>query len=241
VEFVGPVGVVDFEEQLRSDVRRAGDAPVRAEDETGQEQGAEALEVGEVVRGVRHDPGPPGEVTAAVFQSHHGVDVRSEFADGVDRERLSRHRGEVIEEDRQVGRVRDTSVVVVESGLIRFEEVRRDGDEEVGADGLRPLRPLDGLQRAAGPDAGVDRDRAVSLIDDDGRYPFEFVGVQVRQFADGRAGKETVNACFDQKVDVVAESLFGDATVLVERRQEWGYNPSYVRHSADLPRPGRRQ
>ena len=168
----------------------------------------------------------------------HGADVL-DLRETRDRLRLCIDhdaRRDVVEDDRPVGRGRDRLDVRHDAALRRPVVVRRDDEEAVDAERVRPLGEVDRVRRRVGPGA---RDHSAAVPDrvDCGlveRHPL--VVRERRRLTRGTRDDDAVGAVLEQELAQRAKRVEVDRVVLAERRHDSGQD--LAEHSAGLYSPG---
>ena len=152
----------------------------------------------------------------------HGRD-RLDLGEPGDRLGLDVHHDacrDVVDDDRPVARAGDLLEVRDDPALRRLGVVRRDDEERVGAELVRPLGEVDGVRRRVGAGARDDRGRVADRLD---RRADELEPLLVgqRRALAGRAGDDdSVRAVLDEVAREFLERVEVDRPVLAERRHD---------------------
>ena len=128
--------------------------------------------------------------------------------------------GDVVDDDRLVGRRRDGLEVRDDPALRRLVVVRRHDEDAVDAELVRPLGQVDRVARVVGAGAGDDGRAVADLLQRRG-VELEALLVGERRALAGRAGDdEPVRAVVDEVARERAEAVQIDRAVPLERRHD---------------------
>ena len=116
--------------------------------------------------------------------------------------------GDVVDDDRQLDRVVERPVVVVEPALARLVVVGGDDERRVGADALGVAHQADRLLGVVRAGAGDHRDPAGCGLDDDLDAALVLGVGERRRLAGGADGDEPVASLGDVPLDELGQRLF---------------------------------
>ncbi len=215
------LGLVDHPPQLRADdVAGHEDPPGAAE----LERAAEDV----VVAGVQLESVDQGQVgVVGLLDRAHVLDL-GQLGEQIVGHVGTRAAGDVVEDDRPVGGLRDLLEVAHDAAPVGAHVVGRHRQHRVRAERGRPLGELDRMVRVVGSDAGDDRAASAHLLDRELDHPEVLLIGQGRRLAGGPAHHQPVGAAVHKVVHQRHGRVLVDAQVRVERRDHRGQDRSQV-------------